>query len=271
MKPHTLSASFPSMSDADFTALVADIKQHGQRDPITTFEGMVLDGWHRWQACAELNLKPWLEKLSEDDDPAAFVLSRNLHRRHLSASQRALAVTACREWRPKGGKVSKDTEYPLKTVDEMAKEADVSPQTIKDAKTVIKAGRADEVRNGTASLQSIARPAKAKTVPPPEPEPEPEAPEEEGPDLAKELEDTHNDNIKLQKLVESLSKSDSAKEIKTWKGKYEAANGRINQLCETEKQLKSQLSYQTTILASVRKLLDVKTNNEILSALKEKI
>jgi hypothetical protein len=48
---HPLSAAFPAMSADDFAALVEDIKVNGQREPVIVFEGMVLDGWHRYSAC----------------------------------------------------------------------------------------------------------------------------------------------------------------------------------------------------------------------------
>ena len=97
---HPLSAAFPAMSDEDFQALKDDIEVNGQREPVMLFEGMVLDGWHRYRACAELGLSVEKFTFSATDDPVAFVLSHNLHRRHLSASQRAAAVVACSEWQP---------------------------------------------------------------------------------------------------------------------------------------------------------------------------
>jgi hypothetical protein len=88
-----------------------------------------------------------------------------------------------------------------------------------------------------------------------------------GPDLAQELEDTHKDNLKLQELVESLSSTDSAKEIILWRGKYEAINGRVNQMLETERQMKGQLTYQTKLLSDIRRRLGVEKNTQILEVL----
>lgn len=103
---HPLSRAFPSMNDADFQALKDDISNNGQREPVIIFEDMVLDGWHRYRACSELGIKFTQFKFDATNDPVAFVESANLHRRHLTASQRAAAVVACRAWRPasvKGG------------------------------------------------------------------------------------------------------------------------------------------------------------------------
>jgi hypothetical protein len=98
-----------------------------------------------------------------------------------------------------------------------------------------------------------------------EAQPEPE--DFGGPDLAQELEDTHKDNLKLQELVTSLSATDSAKEIIVWRGKYEAINGRVNQMLETERQMKSQLTYQTKLLSDIRRRLGVEKNSQILEVL----
>jgi hypothetical protein len=57
------------------------------------FEHMVLDGRHRLRACEETGTAPRFEEYN-GDKPAAHVLSLNLHRRHLSVSQRAMIVTA---------------------------------------------------------------------------------------------------------------------------------------------------------------------------------
>ena len=78
------------MSDEDFAALKDDIEVNGQREPVMIFEGMVLDGWHRYRACLDLGLKPQQFTFPEGDDPVAFVKGANLHRRHLTESQRAM-------------------------------------------------------------------------------------------------------------------------------------------------------------------------------------
>jgi hypothetical protein len=98
-------------------------------------------------------------------------------------------------------------------------------------------------------------------------EAQPESEDFGGPDLAQELEDTHKDNLKLQELVESLSATDSAKEIILWRGKYEAINGRVNQMLETERQMKGQLTYQTKLLSDIRRRLGVEKNTQILEVL----
>ena len=63
--------------------------------------GFNLDGHHRARACAELGKDPFLKEYG-GNYPAGYVLSSNLHRRHLSASQRAGAIVACNEWRGEG-------------------------------------------------------------------------------------------------------------------------------------------------------------------------
>src|SRR5262245_55524421 len=86
---HPLAAIFPLMEGAEFDELVADIKANGQRQWIVTYEGMILDGRNRYRACLAAGVKPGVQK--GDDcvgDPAAYVVSANIHRRHLTAEQK---------------------------------------------------------------------------------------------------------------------------------------------------------------------------------------
>ena len=46
------------MPDEDFQDLLESIKAHGQREPITTYENKILDGWHRFRACLQLDINP---------------------------------------------------------------------------------------------------------------------------------------------------------------------------------------------------------------------
>ncbi len=152
MKQHALSAAFPSMPDHDFDALVDDIKKHGLREPVIVFDGMVLDGWHRYRACEAAGKKCVTQKF-EGGDPIAFVLSRNLHRRHLTGSQRAAAIVEAMEWRAPGGKPEPGSGC---SESEMARAADVSDRTIRHAKVAHEAGLGEAVKEGKVSAKAAA-------------------------------------------------------------------------------------------------------------------
>ena len=47
---HDLSSYWPDMADEDFLALKESIGYSGLLEPITLFEGQILDGWHRYNA-----------------------------------------------------------------------------------------------------------------------------------------------------------------------------------------------------------------------------
>ena len=98
-KPHPLAKIFPE-TDADTKRKLADdIRKNGLQDPIVTFCGLVLDGRTRQEACVMAGVEPRyiafenLNGSTQEAGPLAYVMSHNLHRRHLTASQRA-AVAA---------------------------------------------------------------------------------------------------------------------------------------------------------------------------------
>jgi hypothetical protein len=163
LKQHTLSAAFPRMSDADFLALQDDIENHGQRDPIVIFEGQVIDGWNRYQACIAVGLDPKTRTLDLAIDPVAFVKSYNLHRRHLNASQRAMAVVACSQWTPAAKTAA--AAVLKESVRQQAADADVSERTIHNARAALKGGLKDAVNSGAMSVEqaaAVAKPPKKK-------------------------------------------------------------------------------------------------------------
>lgn len=88
---HPLAELIPSMDEAEFAALVDDIRENGQIEPITLYEGKILDGRHRARACAKLGITPKFKEY-DGDKPASFVVSLNVKRRHLEKS--VLAVIA---------------------------------------------------------------------------------------------------------------------------------------------------------------------------------
>jgi ParB-like chromosome segregation protein Spo0J len=90
---HPIAGIFPLMEGEEFDALVADIKAHGLREPIMLFRGKILDGRNRYRACiaAGVKIDPHLQRNmmpSGGTDPLAYVISANIHRRHLTAEQR---------------------------------------------------------------------------------------------------------------------------------------------------------------------------------------
>ena len=94
MDYHEIASIFPMMGQADYEALREDIRKNGLREPIVLYDGKILDGRNRWRACQELGIEPQTTTYT-GDDPVGYVMSMNLHRRHLTADQRAaIAVEA---------------------------------------------------------------------------------------------------------------------------------------------------------------------------------
>jgi ParB-like chromosome segregation protein Spo0J len=87
---HAAASIFPPLSEEAFDRLKADIKANGQNEPIVYWNGLLIDGRHRLRACEELGIEPMSCEIEPDQDPVAFVLSANLHRRQLKQSQRAM-------------------------------------------------------------------------------------------------------------------------------------------------------------------------------------
>jgi len=88
---HPLANIFPLMEGEEFEALVADIGANGQHEPIVLYEGKILDGRNRYRACLAANAEPrsWADpEIYNDDIARAYVVSRNIRRRHLTAEQK---------------------------------------------------------------------------------------------------------------------------------------------------------------------------------------
>ena len=89
---YELARLFPPMSDEEYAGLKADIAANGVQQAIAVWQGQVIDGLHRYQACEDLGIKAPLLHLADDVDPVAFVLSANMSRRQLSKSQKMIIV-----------------------------------------------------------------------------------------------------------------------------------------------------------------------------------
>lgn len=88
---HPLANIFPLIEGQAYQDLLDDVLKHGVREPVWLYEGQILDGRNRYRAAQEMGVEcPFREY--EGDDAAAFVVSLNLHRRHLTESQRAMVA-----------------------------------------------------------------------------------------------------------------------------------------------------------------------------------
>lgn len=283
LQQHPLSAAFPSMSAEDFQALKDDIEEHGQREPVIVFEGMVLDGWHRYRACAELGLEPLKFTFKDGDDPAAFVESANLHRRHLTATQRAAAVVAVRAWAPakrptqqaaKPAPANKGAAAaPLSTNKEMAKAANVSVRTIKDAKAGHKAGLGEAMREGALTAEEAAKVARGKPAEPPKKVPVAAAPAAdeafEGFDPVAELEATQKLLEAAEKRIESLTKDDVPAELNKQIGIRQGIEARLSLEMKKVGELQRELDSFGKWYAELRKASGLDKRSEITKLVRE--
>ena len=90
---HEYSKLFPMLEGRPRLDLQRDIRDNGVREPIVFLDGHVLDGRNRYTCARELGMAYPRREFGSDptdgDDPLAFVLSKNLHRRQLTPSQLA--------------------------------------------------------------------------------------------------------------------------------------------------------------------------------------
>jgi ParB-like chromosome segregation protein Spo0J len=80
---HPLADLFPLLEGREFDELVADIKANGLHECIVLLDEQILDGRNRYRACIAAGVEPLFVPY-RGDDPAAFVVSMNVARRHLA-------------------------------------------------------------------------------------------------------------------------------------------------------------------------------------------
>jgi len=157
------------MNADEFAGLKADIEENGQAEPIIVSKGLLIDGRNRLRACQELGRQPIETELPEDQDPLKYVISHNLHRRHLTTSQRAMVAAklatleiGSNQHQKEG--VSIDTPSP--SLDDAAKRLKVGRATVARAKKVVERGSTElvqSVERGEVSLNQAVKQVSDKT------------------------------------------------------------------------------------------------------------
>src|SRR6516164_11524032 len=87
MESHPISDMFPMLQGDKMGALAKDIRENGLREAIITYEGKILDGRNRYHACVTEGIEPIFMEYN-GEDAFRYVVSKNLHRRHLTVAQR---------------------------------------------------------------------------------------------------------------------------------------------------------------------------------------
>ena len=221
---HPLAELFPRIGGAEFDALCDDIKANGLRSPIVLYENQVIDGRHRYVACADLGIKPSFTTYT-GDDPAGFVVSANVHRRHMTPGQQSQVTALALQWREIdsaksecsrviSGKLAENsqpidsiggrpTTFSAGTQQEIAKAAGVSERGLRDAIKVAKADPklAKKVAAGEVSLPEAVEKITKKR---------PGAKKKEATDSAAELASLNAHVAELKEEIERLADDNHA-------------------------------------------------------------
>ena len=140
MDAHPAAELFPMMSASEYAGLLGDIRANGLLEPILVDKktNTIIDGRNRYRACRELGIKPAFDWWS-GDDPTGYVVSKNLHRRHLNESQRAM-IAARMANAPQGARTDLASIDARLTDGRAAKLLNISEPTVERAKAVLRQG-----------------------------------------------------------------------------------------------------------------------------------
>lgn len=153
---HPLANIFPLIEGQAFDDLVADVSANGVREPIWMYQHQILDGRNRYRAAKQAGVKCEI-RAYEGDDPVGFVVSLNLHRRHLTESQRAMVAAKLANMpahRPSGNSANLQTSQ-----SDAAKLLSVSTRTVAAATKVKEEAvpeLAQAVERGEVSVSAAA-------------------------------------------------------------------------------------------------------------------
>lgn len=179
---HPAASVFPMMSEAELNGLADDIGTNGLRDAVTICrldgEWLLLDGRNRREACRRAGVECASLIYKPEGGHVEFVVSRNIHRRHLTDGQRAVAAARLanlghgQRKTPQGAESSIDDsgsdQEPTRatapmTQAEAAKLLNVTKMNVERAKSVLKTGTPELVgalERGEVSVSAAAAVAK---------------------------------------------------------------------------------------------------------------
>ena len=149
---HPLADIFPPLGGDEYRSLKADICENGLHTPLLFAEdGRLLDGRHRlraWTECLEDNrdIGDYESETVPEDQLVARVISANLHRRHLTESERHKAADLLSSMSEAGGDRQSEHSADVQsgfTQSQAAELFNTSVRGVANARTVRKRGHKD--------------------------------------------------------------------------------------------------------------------------------
>jgi len=188
---HPLANIFPLIEGQAYQDLLTDVMRHGIREPVWLYEGQILDGRNRYRAATAMGV-PFDTREYEGGDPAAFVVSLNLHRRHLSESQRA--TVAAKLANLQSGQKKSSANLPTSPISQAdaAQMLNVSDRSLRIAKKVIDAAPSAVVEAVEQGRMAVSLAAQVVSLPEAEQEAIAAAPRDEMRQAAKQAIAAHH-------------------------------------------------------------------------------
>jgi hypothetical protein len=158
MNVHPNAAMFPMMSEPELRSLADDIKANGLKEAITLADwddvkdGLV-DGRNRLKACEMAGVEPQFAHLN-GEDVRAFIISKNVERRSLTAGQKAMAVAMIYPEPKRGGVRTKGSSSNL----------EVAHGRLSEARAILRwsSSKAHEVLSGVLAFDRALTEMKAQ-------------------------------------------------------------------------------------------------------------
>ena len=151
---HEFSYAWPEIAADHLGMLVSSMRTNGydQSNPITLYEGQILDGWNRYRAAIRADVEPTFTSFEGTERQALnFVEMRNSSRRQLSMGQQASALRKIDLQRPEAGRRSKEEMAALLGPGSMSTVTKAF-KLVEDAPDI-----ADDVASGRKSFTSAVR------------------------------------------------------------------------------------------------------------------
>ena len=171
---HPAAGLFPTLSDHELLALGKDISINGQRFPIQLWNGVLVDGRNRLAACLLVGIDPTVEEVdfNSEEECVRYIISTNVHRRHLTVEQRADIADELAQLRPGDNQHTKEDAQkcatsPVMSQSEAAESMGVSRRTVQNIHAVKEQAPdlAAKVKSGELKVSKAASMARERTKP----------------------------------------------------------------------------------------------------------